>query len=82
MTAKDYIEQSGGYSDRADKGKIVLHRPNAEVIVGGTNMEVHPGDEILVPPRVDTKLTQNILDVTQIIYQVAVSAAVILFLVP
>jgi protein involved in polysaccharide export with SLBB domain len=82
MTAKDYIEQSGGYSDRADKGKIVLHRPNAEVIVGGSNMEVHPGDEILVPPRVDTKLTQNILDVTQIIYQVAVSAAVILFLVP
>jgi len=82
MTAKDYILQSGGYTDRADKGRIVLHRPNAEVIVGGSGMEVHPGDEILVPPKVDTKLTQNILDVTQIIYQVAVSAAVVLFLVP
>jgi len=82
MTARDYIEQSGGYSDRADKGRIVIHRPNAEVIVGDGGTEVHPGDEILVPPRVDTKLTQNIMDVTQIIYQVAVSAAVILFLVP
>jgi protein involved in polysaccharide export with SLBB domain len=82
MTAKDYIQQAGGYSDRADKGRVVLHRPNAEVIVGSGSIEVHPGDEILVPPKVDTKLTQNILDVTQIIYQVAVSAAVILFLVP
>lgn len=82
LTAKDYIKQAGGFTDRADKGRIVLHRSNAEVIVGGNDVLVHPGDEILVPPRVDTKLTQNILDITQIVYQVAVSAAVVLFLMP
>lgn len=82
MTARDYIELAGGYTDRADEGRIVLHKPSAEVIIGAANMEIHPGDEILVPPRVDTKVTQNIMDITQIVYQVAVSAAVVIFLLP
>lgn len=79
--AEDYVRQAGGFTDRADKGRVVIHHPSAQVVMGNPNMEVLPGDEILVPPKVDAKVTQNILDITQIIYQVAVSAAVVVFLI-
>lgn len=77
---KDYINDAGGFTERAASGRVVLHRPNGQVVMDASNLEVHPGDEILVPPKIDTKVTQNIMDITQIIYQVAVSAAVIIFL--
>jgi protein involved in polysaccharide export with SLBB domain len=77
-TASDYITDSGGYTDRSDRGRVIIIRANAEVAVGDTDLPVYPGDEILVPPKVDTKLLQNAVDVTQVIYQVAVAAAVVL----
>ncbi len=82
LKVRDYITEAGGFTERADGKRVVVHRPNGRVIVGDPGTMVQPGDEILVPPKIDTKLTQNILDITQIVYQVAVSAAVILFLVP
>lgn len=78
MTAGDYIRDAGGYSDRADIRKVIVVRPNAEVTVGGPRMAVYPGDEVLVPPRIDSKTLQNFADVTQIVYQIAVSAAVMI----
>jgi len=77
-TASDYITDSGGYTDRSDRGRVIIIRANAEVAVGDTDLPVFPGDEILVPPKVDTKLLQNSIDVTQVIYQIAVSAAVVI----
>lgn len=77
-TAEDYITDSGGYTDRSDRGRVIIIRANAEVVVGDTDLPVFPGDEILVPPKVDTKLLQNAVDVTQVIYQIAVSAAVVI----
>lgn len=76
-TASDYITDSGGYTDRSDRGRVIVIRANAEVAVGDTDLPVYPGDEILVPPKVDTKLLQNSIDLTQVIYQIAVSAAVV-----
>jgi protein involved in polysaccharide export with SLBB domain len=77
-TAEDYITDSGGYTDRSDRGRVIVIRANAEVAVGDTDLPVYPGDEILVPPKVDTKVLQNAVDVTQVIYQIAVSAAVVI----
>ncbi len=37
-----------------------------------------PGDQILVMPKVDSKMMQSIKDITQVIYQVAVAANVVL----
>src|SRR5690606_19343640 len=79
-TAEDYIRDAGGYTDRGDDDKVIIIRPNAEVLIGDTDMAVGPGDEVLVPPRVDSKILQNFSDVTTVIYQIAVSAAVILAL--
>lgn len=77
-TASDYITDSGGYTDRSDTSRVIVIRANAEVAVGDTDLPVYPGDEILVPPKVDTKVLQNAVDVTQVIYQIAVSAAVVI----
>jgi hypothetical protein len=46
--------------------------------MGDGDMRITPGDEVLVPPRVDKKTLQNATDVVQIIYQIAVAAAVVL----
>jgi len=76
-SAKDYIKLAGGYSDRADKSKIILHHPNAEVeIVSPASAVIQPGDEILIPPRVDKKYRQLGIDLLEIIYKIAISAKV------
>ncbi|WP_223871761.1 hypothetical protein [Candidatus Dactylopiibacterium carminicum] len=40
-------------------------------------VEMRPGDEVLVLPRIDVKSRQIAKDLTQILYQLAVSAKVI-----
>jgi len=77
-TAADYIKDAGGYTDRGDDDKVIIIHPNAEIAIGDPDIPVNPGDEVLVPPKVDSKYLQNISDVTTVIYQVAVSAAVVL----
>jgi len=80
LTAEEYIEAAGGYTDRADSDKVIIVHADASVEIGDPDMTVQPGDEILVPPRVDSKVVQNVLDVTQVIYQIAIAAAVVLAL--
>jgi protein involved in polysaccharide export with SLBB domain len=77
-TAEDYIADSGGYTDRSERSKVIVIRANAEVAIGDTDTVIYPGDELLVPPKVDTKMLQNAVDVTQVIYQIAVSAALVI----
>jgi hypothetical protein len=76
--AEDYINDAGGYTDRSDDDKVIVIHANAEVTIGDPSTPVNPGDEILVPPKVDAKILQNAVDVTQVIYQIAVSAAVVI----
>jgi protein involved in polysaccharide export with SLBB domain len=80
-TAEDYIADAGGFTDRSDRGKVIVIRANAEIAIGDTDMPILPGDELLVPPKVDTKALQNAVDITQVIYQIAVSAAVVLAII-
>jgi protein involved in polysaccharide export with SLBB domain len=75
--AEDYVADAGGYTDRSDRGKVIIIHANAEIEIGDAGTAVLPGDEILVPPKVDTKALQNAVDVTQVIYQIAVAAAVV-----
>jgi hypothetical protein len=79
--ASDYIADAGGLTDRSDIYRVIIIRANAEVAIGASNLTVFPGDEILVPPKVDTKLLQNSIDLTQVIYQIAVSAAVVVAII-
>jgi protein involved in polysaccharide export with SLBB domain len=78
-TAADYISRAGGYTNRADKSQIILHHQNAEVeIINPDRVTIKPGDEILVPPKVDKKFRQFAIDLLDIIFKIAVSANVAL----
>ncbi|AUU83946.1 polysaccharide biosynthesis/export family protein [Leclercia sp. LSNIH1] len=74
---EDYVAWAGGYTDRADDKRIAVVHANGlmEFKDGG---DVMPGDQILVMPKVDSKMMQSIKDITQVIYQVAVAANVVL----
>ncbi|MFW5920720.1 MAG: SLBB domain-containing protein, partial [Polyangiales bacterium] len=78
LTVRDYVRMAGGYSNRADAGAAIVIRPSAEVTIGGGDVPVRPGDEVLIPPEIDSKVFQNAIDLSQIIYQIAVAASVLI----
>ena len=84
-TLEDYIESCGGYSPRANKETVLLIKKNGRVIThnasswwGEHSFKVEAGDSILVLGKVDSKNIQITSSVTQILYQIAVGAAVVL----
>jgi protein involved in polysaccharide export with SLBB domain len=78
--AGDYIKLAGGYTDRAQKNHVIILRSNADIVIADADTPVRPGDEVLVPPRVDKKHLQNFMDITQVVYQIAVAAGVVVAL--
>ena len=84
-TVEDYIKSCGGYSPRANKEKVLIVKKNGRVITynasswwGEHSFIIEAGDSILVLGKVDSKNIQITSSVTQILYQVAVGAAVVL----
>jgi protein involved in polysaccharide export with SLBB domain len=73
----DYIAWAGGFTDRAEDQKISIVRANG-MVVFDTNAQIRRGDQIIVMPKVDAKTMQTVKDMTQIIYQIAVAANVVL----
>jgi protein involved in polysaccharide export with SLBB domain len=74
----DYIKRAGGYAQNADTSRIVIAHRDGGYTEGEESTQVRLGDEILVLPKVDTKSRQFWKDITQIIFQIAVSAGVVL----
>jgi len=88
LRVDDYIRRAGGYTQNADVSRVIVaHRDGSfdEISEGNrgffsdvdTRQTIRPGDEVLVLPKIDTKSRQIWKDMTQIIYQIAVSAKVI-----
>ncbi len=75
MTAREYIDRSGGYSQQADKKRIVLVHANGEVTTAEDPL-VRAGDEIIVLPRVPVKNLQIASVIVDILYKIAVAASV------
>ncbi|MDQ3037163.1 MAG: polysaccharide biosynthesis/export family protein, partial [Myxococcota bacterium] len=78
LRVDDYARMAGGYTERANTGHIIVRRANAEIEVGGGDLVIHPGDELIIPPEVDDKWLQNGIDLAQVVYQLAVAAAVVI----
>jgi protein involved in polysaccharide export with SLBB domain len=84
----DYLNKAGGYTQNAESSRIVVaHRDgsfaeadsNASIFsFGAPRVDIRAGDEILVLPKIDVKNRQIWKDMTQILYQVAISAKVVL----
>tara|TARA_B100000745_G_C20153850_1_gene395443 strand:- start:365 stop:1966 length:1602 start_codon:yes stop_codon:yes gene_type:complete len=82
MKVLDYIDMAGGFTHKKSNSKVVVLHPSGRFSkVASRHLDdkyVHPGDEILVLPQIDTKNLQITQDVVQLIYQIAVSAGVVL----
>ena len=89
-TIGDYVSSAGGYSQKADQSRVlVLHTDGTITRIqydggwfgnGLEKYDVKPGDEILVMPQIDTKTMQYTSDIMEVVYQVAMSTAVVLSL--
>ena len=88
LRIEDYIRRAGGYTQNADVSRVLVAHRDGSFDEGSeadrgffSNADnrqiIRPGDEVLVLPRIDTKSRQIWKDMTQIIYQVAVSAKVV-----
>ncbi|MFA5940158.1 MAG: SLBB domain-containing protein [Sinimarinibacterium sp.] len=77
-----YIEQAGGLTQNGSKDRIFLVRPSGEMVEARDSWllssAVQPGDEIMILPKVDSKNFQFSKELVQIIYQLALSAGVVL----
>lgn len=78
VTAREMISRAGGFTRRAATNGVLVVRPSAEIVVGNLDVAVYPGDEILVMPKVDRKIFQNAMDISQVLYHIAVAASVVL----
>jgi hypothetical protein len=88
-----YLKTVGGPTESADRDHVFLLKSNGSVVTrenadsgffstGRQNLlstRVDPGDSIVVPEKLlETRLMKDVKDITQIIYQIAVSAGVLL----
>jgi protein involved in polysaccharide export with SLBB domain len=88
LVLDDYVRRAGGYTQNADAARVVVaHRDGSFsesrekqgfFSSGHEAVDVRAGDEILVLPKIDVKSRQIAKDLTQILYQIAISAKVVL----
>ncbi len=71
-----YIDASGGFTERANTSEILVTEPSGATLIG-SNPPISAGDRIIVLPRPDNWALPFIKDLTQILYQIAVSAGVL-----
>ncbi|WP_457563066.1 SLBB domain-containing protein [Caminibacter pacificus] len=80
----DYIKSVGGFTDRADKEHVLIIKQNGKVITFDAdaffkkNVKISKGDSILVLGKPNSENLQISKDITTILYQIAVSAGVVL----
>ena len=88
FSKKDYIEQSGGYKNGADKGAVYIVKAGGEVIMPKRGLfkfmsvkdAISPGDTIVVPLDTDDTRIRGIpllAEVSAIVYQLALGSAAI-----
>jgi protein involved in polysaccharide export with SLBB domain len=81
LTVDQYVSQTGGYTQRSGAKRVVIAHQNGSFDeVKSGDRSISAGDGILVLPKADSKSRQLFKDLTQILYQIAVSARVVLSL--
>lgn len=79
LAADGYVARAGGFTQKSAARRIVVaHADGSFEEVSAQSRAVRSGDDLLVLPRIDTKSRQILKDMTQILYQIAVSAKVVL----
>jgi hypothetical protein len=88
-----YLKKVGGPTESADREHIFLLKADGSVVTrenaegsffvfgdrGLMSAKVEPGDSIVVPEKlIQTRLMKDFKDITQILYQIAVTAGVLI----
>lgn len=69
-SAADYVAQAGSYTDRADRGRVLLQKPNGAIILSA-NPKIEPGDQIVILPDMAFKAFQFVQDLADVVFRVA-----------
>lgn len=79
-TLADYVARAGGYSQGADTTRVVVIRQDGSVAEAAARAmpRLLPGDELMVLPKIESKRIEVTRGITQILYQIAISARVLL----
>jgi len=83
MNLENYLALCGGLSARADKDNILIIKQNGNVVTyddgmfSSQDIKIQPGDSVLVLAKLDSKNIPIIKGITQILYQIAIGAGVL-----
>lgn len=84
-TLDDYIDMAGAMSERANTERILVIRANgkaekydASLFAMNTKPAIEKGDAILVLPKAEGRNLMTTSVITQILYQIAIAASVVL----
>lgn len=83
LSAEDYIQRSGGFTQNADGSKIIIAHRDGSFIESNHGFfskapRIRAGDHILVLPKIDVKYRQIAKEMTQMLFQLALMAGVVL----
>ena len=78
MDIDGYVNRAGGFAAHANKHKFVLLHQDGSGEVAREHQRPQPGDQILVLPNVGDYKLQLFLDMTQLLFQFALSAATVI----
>lgn len=82
-----YISKTGGYNEEADEGRVFVLKSDGTAMsknsgswsISFMSSKLDPGDTVVVPEKLDKGLwVRNVKDITQILYQIAVTAGVLI----
>lgn len=93
-SAGHYLQRTGGPTTDAEKGDLYVVRADGTVVSEGSleaetwwskgvrNVELYPGDSVLVPEKVvRINFMREVRDITQILWQIAVTAGVVIAII-
>jgi protein involved in polysaccharide export with SLBB domain len=78
MDIEYYVNRAGGFAAHANKKRFVLQHPDGEGVVAGPHDKPLPGDQILVLPTVGNENLQVFMDLSQLLFQLALSSATVI----
>jgi len=78
-TIKDVIKWSGGLTDKADEDKIFILSKNGFITaVEELNSGISNSDTIFIMSETDSKMFLFVKDITQVVYQIMLSAGILI----
>jgi hypothetical protein len=75
---KDYVKRAGGYSQKADTSRIIVAHLDGTYEEAAASSKIRAGDNIFVLAKLGSKPRQFWKDIVAIIFQLAVTADVLL----